>query len=197
MGNIALFGGTFNPIHNEHLRLIRHLSGLEFLDKVLVMPTRVPPHKTSDYLADDLHRFNMCRIATENINKVTVSDFEIKREGKSYTFFTVSALKEEFKNDEIFVVCGGDMAITLDTWYKFDELKTMCTFLVVDRPGTNTKELGEYIKKLKNNGAKVEYTICKTKDVSSTMVRNNGLNASFVPQKVLDYIKENGLYGDK
>ena len=195
MGNIALFGGTFNPIHNEHLRLIKHLSGLDFLDKVLVMPTRIPPHKTSDYLADDRDRFNMCKIATENLPKVTVSDFEIKRDGKSYTYFTVDALKKEYKNDEIFVVCGADMAITLDAWYKFDELKEMCTFLVVDRPGINTKELKSYIENLKDKGANVKYTLCQTEDVSSTMIRNNGLNASLVPQKVLDYIKEKGLYG--
>ncbi len=195
MQNIALFGGTFNPIHNEHLRLIKHLSGLSFLDKVLVMPTHVPPHKTFDYLADDIDRLNMCRVATENIPKVRVSDLEIKRSGKSYTFYTVSALKEEYKNDEIFVVCGGDMAITLDSWYKFDQLKELCTFLVVDRPGTDTDKLRNHIKNLKENGAKVEYTICPTKDVSSTMIRNNGLNTSFVPQKVLQYIKEKGLYG--
>ena len=195
MGNIALFGGTFNPIHNEHLRLIRHLDGLSFIERVLVMPTRIPPHKTSDYLAEDLDRFNMCKIATENLSKVTVSDFEIKREGKSYTFYTVSALKQEYKNDEIFVVCGGDMAITLDTWYKFDELKELCTFLVVDRPGTDKAKLERYLEGLKVKGAKVEYTVCDTKDVSSTMIRNGGLNPSFVPEKVLDYIKEKGLYG--
>ena len=175
MGNIALFGGTFNPIHNEHLRLIRHLDGLSFIERVLVMPTRIPPHKTSDYLAEDLDRFNMCKIATENLSKVTVSDFEIKREGKSYTFYTVSALKQEYKNDEIFVVCGGDMAITLDTWYKFDELKELCTFLVVDRPGTDKAKLERYLDGLKEKGAKVEYTVCDTKDVSSTMIRNGGL----------------------
>ncbi len=195
MANIALFGGTFNPIHNEHLRLIKHLSGLKFIDKVLVMPTHIPPHKTSDYLADDIDRFNMCRVATENIEKVTVSDFEIKRGGKSYTFYTVSALKEEYKNDELFVVCGGDMAITLDTWYRFDELKEICTFLVVDRPGIDVDKLRNYLKNLKDKGAKVEYTLCPTEDVSSTMIREKGLNTSFVPQKVLEYIKEKGLYG--
>ncbi len=195
MGNIALFGGTFNPIHNEHLRLIKHLSGLEFIDKVLVMPTHIPPHKTSDYLADDIDRFNMCRVAVEDIEKVTVSDFEIKREGKSYTFYTVSALKEEYKNDELFVVCGGDMAITLDNWYRFDELKEICTFLVVDRPGIALDKLRNYLKNLQNKGAKVEYTLCPTENVSSTMIREKGLNTSFVPQKVLEYIKEKGLYG--
>ena len=75
MGNIALFGGTFIPIHNELLSLILHLDGLSFIERVLVMPTRIPPHKTSDYLAEDLDRFNMCKIATENLSKVTVSDF--------------------------------------------------------------------------------------------------------------------------
>lgn len=197
MGNIALFGGTFNPIHNEHLKLIKHLSSLDFIDKVLVMPTHLPPHKTSDFLADDVDRFNMCKAATQNIKKVSVSDFEIKREGKSYTYYTVKALKEMYGNDEIFVVCGGDMAITLETWYNFEFLKEMCTFLVVDRPGTDKDKLRSYLEGLEARGVKSVYTCCPTEDVSSTMVRNGGLNPSFVPEKVLEYIKEKGLYGIK
>ena len=197
MGNIALFGGTFNPIHNEHLKLIRHLSGLDFIERVLVMPTHIPPHKTSDFLAEDIDRLNMCKAATQNIKKVTVSDFEIKREGKSYTYYTVKALKEIYGNDEIFVVCGGDMAITLDTWHNFEFLKEMCTFLVVDRPGTDKEKLRSYIEGLKERGAKVQYTFLPTGDVSSTMIRNGGLNPSFVPETVLKYIKEKGLYGIK
>lgn len=197
MGNIALFGGTFNPIHNEHIKLINHLSNLDYINNVIVMPTHIPPHKTFDCLADDKDRLSMCRIATQNIKKVIVSDLEIKRSGKSYTYYTVTALKEEHKNDEIFVVCGADMAITLNEWHRFDELKEICSFLVVDRPGTDAVELKCYLDGLAKNGAKVQYTECHTADISSTMVRNGGFNTSLVPQKVLEYIKEKGLYGIK
>lgn len=195
MSNIAVFGGTFNPIHNEHLKMIKHLSKLHFIDKVLVIPTHIPPHKAVGYLAGDDHRLNMCRIAVQGTEKVSVSDFEIKRKGKSYTYYTVEALKEEYQNDEIFVVCGGDMAITLDTWHRFDELKKLCTFIVVDRPDTDKEKLKEYIDSLVRDGAKIEYTYCVTENVSSTNIRENINNNADLPEKVLEYIKENGLYG--
>lgn len=194
MSNIAVFGGTFNPIHKEHVKMIKHLSSLDFVDRVLVIPTHIPPHKAVGYLAEDEHRINMCRIATKGIEKVTVSDFEISRQEKSYTFYTVSLLKEQYPDDEIFVVCGGDMAITLDTWHRFDELKKMCTFLVVDRPGTDKEELRRYIDALVKDGAKIEYTFCVTDDVSSTDIRNDIENSKDVPDSILSYIKENGLY---
>lgn len=193
MGNIAVFGGTFNPIHNEHVKMIRCISRLDFIDKILVIPTHIPPHKTADYLAGDFDRFNMCKIATEGIEKVEVSDFEIKRQGKSYTFYTVSALKEQYKNDNIFVVCGADMAITLDTWHRYDELKEMCTFLVIDRPGTDKSKLRSYLMSLENKGAKIEFICCVTKDVSSTNIRNEYDNTN-ISSCVAEYIKEKGLY---
>lgn len=194
MSNVAVFGGTFNPIHKEHVKMIRHLSSLSFIDKVLVIPTHIPPHKAVGYLASDDHRINMCKIAVRGIEKTFVSDFEIKRSGKSYTFYTVEALKKEFCDDEIFVVCGGDMAITLDTWHRFDELKRMCTFIVVDRPGTDKAELKEYIERLIDDGAKIEYTFCVTEDVSSTDIRKNINTSKDIPCEVYAYIKEHGLY---
>ena len=194
MSNIAVFGGTFNPIHTEHVKMIEHLSTLGFIDKVLVIPTHIPPHKAVGYLAGDEHRLNMCRLATEGIKKVSVSDFEIKRQGKSYTFYTVEALKKAYENDDIYIVCGGDMAITLDTWHRYGELKKLCTFLVVDRPGTDKAELRNYLDALIKDGAKIEYTCLVTADVSSTIIRSNIENGKFIPNKVYAYIKENGLY---
>ncbi len=197
MSNIAVFGGTFNPIHKEHIKMIKHLSSLDFIDRVLVIPTHIPPHKAVGYLAEDYHRINMCRLATEGIQKVAVSDFEIKRQGKSYTFYTIEALKDQYPEDEFFVVCGGDMAITLDTWHRFDELKNKCTFLVIDRPGTDKEKLRQYIDTLIKNGAKIEYTVCVTEDVSSTDIRKNIENSKFIPENIAAYIKEQGLYETK
>ncbi len=196
MGNTAIFGGTFNPIHSEHIKIIKHLAGLEFIDRVLVIPTYIPPHKTAEYLAKEEDRLNMCRIAVKGIGKVYVSDFEIKRKSTSYTYYTVEALKSE--KEKLFVVCGGDMAITLDTWHRYDELKKMCAFLVIDRPGTCSKELKEYLDRLCEDGAEIHYTQCITEDVSSTELRTKlkikGSDCQ-VPLKVMEYIKEKGLYG--
>lgn len=193
MGNIAVFGGTFNPIHSEHIKIIEFVSKLCFIDKVIVMPTHIPPHKETKNLASDNDRFNMCKIAVEDIEKVIVSDFEINRQGKSYSFYTFEALKKEYEKDELFLVCGGDMAITLDTWYNFDGLKKLCTFLVINRPGTDKDELNTYLDKLTKEGAKVIVLDCVTADVSSTAERKSR-NMHNVTAKVYDYIKEKGLY---
>lgn len=197
MGNIAVFGGTFNPIHNEHVRLIKHLSSLDFIHSILVIPTHIPPHKSVGYLAEDNDRLNMCRLATKGIEKVFVSDLEIKRQSRSYTFYTVQALKEQFPNDRLFVVCGGDMAITLHTWHRFEELKKMCTFLIVDRPGTDKKELRDYVDILIRDGARIEYTLCITEDVSSSDIRKNIFASNSIPENVAAYIKEKGIYETK
>lgn len=198
MGNTAIFGGTFNPIHSEHIKIINHLAGLDFIDRVLVIPTYIPPHKTAEYLAGEEDRLNMCRIAVEGIEKVRVSDFEIRRQSTSYTYYTVEALKTENIGEKFFVVCGGDMAITLDTWHRFDELKKLCAFLVIDRPGTDSKELKDYLDRLCGNGAEIYYTECITQDVSSTALREElkiGEADREIPLKVMEYIKEKGLYG--
>lgn len=195
MGNIAVFGGTFNPIHNEHVKMIKHISSLGFIDKVLVIPTHIPPHKDCNYLADDIHRINMCRVAIKGIDKAEVSDFEIKLQGKSYTYYTVSGLRKIYNQDKIYVVCGGDMAVTLDTWHRFDELKKLCAFLVIDRPGTDKKALKEYIASLSQQGAQIEYTYLETGDVSSTKIRENVAESKDIPAAVAEYIKENKLYG--
>lgn len=198
MGNTAIFGGTFNPIHSEHIKIIKHLSSLDFIDRILVIPTYIPPHKTAEYLAGEEDRLNMCRIAVEGIKKVCVSDFEIRRQSTSYTYYTVEALKNEHTDEKLFVVCGGDMAITLDTWHRFDELKRLCAFLVIDRPGTDSKELRIYLDKLREQGAEIHYTVCITEDVSSTALRNELEKRETdgeIPIRVMEYIKEKGLYG--
>lgn len=193
MGNIAVFGGTFNPIHSEHVKIIKYVSSLDFIDKILVMPTHIPPHKAAGNLADDVDRLNMCKLAVGNIEKVVVSDLEIKRNDKSYSFYTFETLKSQYINDELFLVCGGDMAITLDSWHRYDELKKLCTFLVINRPGTDRKKLREYLENLVKNGAKVVTLDCDTDNVSSTNVRqsDNGLHLT---EEVYNYIKEKGLY---
>ena len=198
MGNTAIFGGTFNPIHSEHIKIIKHLSSLDFIDRILVIPTYIPPHKTAEYLAGEEDRLNMCRIAVEGIKKVCVSDFEIRRQSTSYTYYTVEALKKEYSSENFFVVCGGDMAITLDTWHRFDELKRLCAFLVIDRPGTDGKELKEYLDSLIKDGAEIQYTKCITQEVSSSAIREElktGEADDEIPVKVMEYIKEKGLYG--
>ena len=96
MEKIGIFGGTFNPVHNGHVRLAKHYMEQLGLSRMLVIPTKTPPHKAAPDLADSADRLAMCRIAFEGMEGVTVSDMEIRREGKSFTVDTVHELKKEF-----------------------------------------------------------------------------------------------------
>ena len=101
MGIVAIFGGTFNPIHSGHREIINHLSNTPNVDKVIIIPTKIPPHKETDILADSQDRLNMCSIIASKYNNVEVSDIELLRYGKSYTIDTILTLQEEY-NDQKF-----------------------------------------------------------------------------------------------
>ena len=122
---IAVFGGTFNPFHIGHFEIAKALCDMEFFNKVIIMPDSIPPHKKTDYLASDEDRLNMCKIACKDLKKAEISTLEIENGGKSYTINTIRKLKETYKNDDFYFVCGADMIEILDKWYDFESLKNM------------------------------------------------------------------------
>ena len=133
MANIAIFGGTFNPFHIGHYEMLSSLCNLEHIDKVLVMPDKIPPHKDFDNVVDDIHRQNMCALVCDDFSKAELCLIEFEREGKSYTVDTIKLLKEKHPQDNFFVVIGGDMLSTLDTWYNWKELITLTSFIAFKR----------------------------------------------------------------
>ena len=122
MGFTALFGGTFNPPHIGHYEMLRALDYRRDIDEVWLMPDRIPPHKVCDFLASDKDRINMCRIMAEDFKKVKLCLIEFERTGKSYSIDTVRLLKQKYKERDFIFVCGGDMLISFDKWYKYEEL---------------------------------------------------------------------------
>ena len=135
MANVAIFGGTFNPFHIGHYEMLEYICTLDFIDKVFVMPDKIPPHKNFDSTIDDIHRQNMCEIVCDDFNKAELCLVEFERGGKSYTVDTIKLLKEKYPNDKFFVVIGGDMLSTLDTWYNWQELITLTSFIAFKRDG--------------------------------------------------------------
>ena len=98
MQKIAILGGTFNPIHNGHLHLVKRFSEKIGFDRVIFIPTKIPTHKGEEQLASAEHRVRMCRLAAEEFG-YEVSDMEVKRETPSYTVLTLETLKHKFPND--------------------------------------------------------------------------------------------------
>lgn len=197
MTETVIFGGTFNPVHNAHAEIMRLLAKDEQTDRLVIIPTALPPHKQYDCLADGQHRLEMCRIAAKGLKNAEVSDIEIKRQGKSYTVDTLKAFKELY-GGSLAVACGGDMLTTLNTWKNYTELLERAEFIALYRVGTDKAAFDAAVEKTRADGGRVRVIPAMLQDVSSKMLRQmikDGQDVSeYIPAEVYDYIKQNRLY---
>ncbi len=191
MANIAIFGGTFNPFHIGHYEMLKSICDIDFIDKVLVMPDKIPPHKNFDAVVQDIHRQNMCEIVCDDFSKAQLCLIEFEREGKSYTVDTIKLLQSRYPNDSFFVVIGGDMLSTLDIWYSWRELIKLTSFIAFKREGLT--DFDDSYERLTNFGANIIVVNDKITDVSSTKLRKK-IEKNLLPQKVYDYIIKKGIY---
>ena len=156
MSKIAIFGGTFNPVHNEHVTMVTNAILELGLDKVIVVPTFLPPHKNT-IPAPASDRLNMLKLAFSEVQKVEISDFEVNKQGKSYSYQTVEHFKEKYPNDQIYFVCGGDMLTDFKTWKNPDRILKSAKLVVFDREDFFTdyqKEL-QYFKEIFNDSFQI------------------------------------------
>ena len=193
MSFTAIFGGTFNPFHKGHYEMLKALENCDKVSKILVMPDKIPPHKSVEFLASDTDRFNMCKLVAEDFSKAMVCDIEFKRQGKSYTYDTVKLLKEAYPDDNFAFVCGGDMFVYFPKWYRYEDLMKLLPFYVFSRVGTKAEEFDESVKQFKKMGMNIILNDSQISDISSTMFRKSG-TPSLLPKKIYDYIKERGIY---
>ncbi|MBR5900176.1 MAG: nicotinate (nicotinamide) nucleotide adenylyltransferase [Clostridia bacterium] len=200
MERTAIFGGSFNPVHNEHIAIAKMAIEQLKLDRLIVMPTYIAPHKDASSTSAE-HRFNMLKLAFEKVEKVEVSDYEIKKGGTSYTYLTVEHFKNTL-NGELFFLVGADMLKDFKTWRYPERILSACTLCAFDRGGETTDYQLERQNFINNYGK--DFILLKGggQKQSSTKIRvynELGLDITLqTPKKVCDYIKENGLYlGDK
>ena len=191
MANIAIFGGTFNPFHIGHYEMLNSISNLSFIDKVFVMPDKIPPHKLMDTDIDDIHRQNMCEIACEDFINAQLCLIEFEREGKSYTVDTIKLLAQKYPNDKFYITIGGDMLSTLDTWYNWQELIKLASFIAFKREGL--LDFDNAYNRLTSFGADIFVVNDTITDISSTKLRNK-IDKKMLPCKIYNYIVEKGIY---
>lgn len=200
MGLIAVFGGTFNPFHIGHGQILDELVKLSEIEKVILMPTKIPPHKQVDYLENAEHRFNMCGLIAENYANVEVCDLELRRLGKSYTIDTVNELKRLYPDKRIAITIGADMVVTFDEWKSYRELIANTVIITFYRKNIPYDKYIKSIDRLRNCGATVIMLTENITDISSTEIRKmlkNGEDVSEVLNSVIcEYIKSNYLFGD-
>lgn len=138
----GIFGGTFNPIHIGHLRAAEEVRYKAGLDKIIFMPSGIPPLK-SEELVEAPHRYRMVRIATSSNPHFLVSDLEVRDREISYTINTIEKLKSLYPDDELFFILGTDAFLDMPNWYRPHLLIEMVDFILVTRPGYDFSEIIE------------------------------------------------------
>jgi nicotinate-nucleotide adenylyltransferase len=195
---IGILGGTFNPPHLGHLVCAQEAC-LQFqLDELLLIPTRMPPHKL---LRDDPgpgHRLELCRAAVGADERLAVSDVEVRRDGPSYTVDTLEELHAIVQDSDLYLILGGDIATGLPQWRKPERVLSLSTLAVVDREGTPRAAIEAALDRL-SGGERVQFFTMPQIAISSTLVRRR-LQARqpiryLVPDPVIEYIERHRLYG--
>ncbi len=213
---LGLFGGTFNPIHLGHLRAGVEIREAFSLDRVLFIPTAIPPHKKTRNLLPFAHRLKMVRLAIAGSPFFKVSDVEKKRKGKSYSIQTLRFFKKTYGNKaELYFIVGMDAFLEINTWRDYRKLFALSHFIVMDRPGFLRSRVREFIQQEispefffypKENrfllpwGFSVFLFPITLMDISSTQIRNfrqeNQSIRYLLPDPVEDYIEKKNFYAD-
>lgn len=195
---IAMFGGSFNPIHSGHIQLAGTFVEKMKLDKVLIIPTYIPPHKQADISVSPEDRLEMCRLACMDLPFAEVSDIEISRKGASYTYLTLQELAEKYPDDELFLITGADMFMTIHQWKCPEIIFKLAVICGVPRNDDDISVLEKQSQYLKSIGARTEISEACIMTVSSTLIRSSikaGKSISgLVPKTVEDYIAKKNLY---
>jgi len=193
---IGIFGGTFAPAHNGHVQIVKHALATLALDKLIVIPNGLPPHKQC--AMDKMTRFNIAELAFGDIDGVEVSDYEINRDGANYSYLTLQHFKEIYPDDQLFFIIGGDSLRDLHLWKNPQTVVELATLAVAERGDMDN---GEYAKSVmeKYPFAKIKFLDFEPIHVSSTDIRvayRFGESVSCVPAKVDDYVRSTGVFAD-
>ena len=198
MQQIGILGGTFNPPHLGHVHAAVCAADELGLDRVLMLPGYQPPHKeTADRSPSAEQRLEMVRLAALADPRLTADDCEIRRGGKSYTVFTLQELRIRFPQAKLTFLCGTDMFLTLDRWFRAEELLKLARFAVAPRTEGKDEALQQKAEELRQTfGADVCILRNPVLELSSSEIRERLQNGDFrgLSAEVAAYIRENRLY---
>ncbi|MFW6022332.1 MAG: nicotinate-nucleotide adenylyltransferase [Halanaerobiaceae bacterium] len=195
--NVAIFGGTFDPIHFGHLLIAEQVINEFDLSRIIFMPAGLPPHKTNRNLESGSHRYNMVKLAIDNNENFILSGYELKKQGKSYTADTLRYFLKKESLNKIFFIIGADSLLDIFNWKEPDFLLNNSEFIVARRPGYDIDFFFEDEKyKLYRDTIHIMETL--EVDFSSTRIRKWIQNEKSIkyqlPDIVIKYIYNNSLY---
>jgi nicotinate-nucleotide adenylyltransferase len=214
---LGILGGTFNPIHYGHLAAAEEIRNRLGLERVLFIPSFIPPHKQEENVPSFVHRMEMVRLSIADNPLFELSDIEIKRGGRSYTIDTIETLRRTRHESELYFITGIDSFLEIQTWGRWEKLMTLCRFVVLSRPGYRFDELSriDFMKFAEEKLAELDQGSCSHAvvqsgpvvifleliplyDISSTDIRRRvkeGRSIKYLlPDPVEKYIINNNLY---
>lgn len=195
----AIFGGTFDPIHNGHLYIAYEALDKLGLDKIIFMPSGNPPHKLGKVITDGFLRYEMVKMAIREEKRFDISDYEIRKSNLSYTYETLKYFNSVEPNTVWYFLTGADCLMDIDSWKNSGDIFRLCKFVVFNRPGYSMENIQEQkIKVEKRYSTEILFLDVPLLDISSTNIRNSvieGKNISYLlPESVYNTIKQLNLY---
>ncbi len=197
---IALFGGSFDPIHLGHENVVRSLLDAQpDIDRLIIMPARVNPFKLDKRSAvSPEDRLEMCRLAFAHIEKCVISDYEIMRDTPSYTVETIRYLKSQYNDAELILAVGSDSLESLPRWYEAEEIIKSAVICAVSRSDEDISNIRQYALAVEKMGGTVRIINAEPFEISSTelreKIRKNENIACYINENVVNYIREKNIY---
>ncbi|MEA2137081.1 MAG: nicotinate-nucleotide adenylyltransferase [Solirubrobacteraceae bacterium] len=198
MARVGILGGTFNPPHVAHLVCASEAASQLRLDRVLLTPVAVPPHKRPRNDPGASERLELCRLAAAGDERLEVCDLEVARGGPSYTVQTLRELRARMPGDELTFILGADVALGLPSWREPEVVIELATLAVAERAGAARAEIEACLEQAFGGRAAYELFDMPRIDVSSSEIRRRVAEGRpiryLVPDAVLARIERNGLY---
>jgi len=196
---VGILGGTFNPPHLAHMVCASEARAQLRLERVVLVPTGVPPHKPMEQEPGPMHRLQMCRLAAAGHRDwLEVSAIEIERDGPSYTVDTLRAINASQPGDELTFIVGGDVAWSLSTWREPEAILELASVAVAERAGARREEVRSRLAAMAGSAERISYIDVPRLDISSSALRlrvREGRPIDYlVADPVADYIEQRRLY---
>jgi nicotinate-nucleotide adenylyltransferase len=197
MSDIGILGGTFNPPHMGHLVMAQEALDQLDLDRVVLMPVAVPPHKEAREDPGAAARLELCRLAVAGDERFEVSSLEVDRGGASFTVDTLRELHDVEPEHDLTFIVGGDMAQSLPAWREPEAILALARLAVAEREGVRREDIARRLESL-HDGSRVVFFDMPRIDISSSSIRRRVAEGRpvryLVPDAVAEAIAEHGLY---
>lgn len=199
MTKIGILGGTFDPIHQGHLRMAYEAARQAKLDQVLFMPSKIPPHKRDRMISEEAQRAQMICLAIRGQEGFRYSDFELRRNGTTYTADTLRLLQEQYPEQQYYFIMGGDSFLQLESWSRPEEIMARAVILAISRDGLSMARMRRQAEGLEEKyQARIQVIRMPQMDISSSLIRDRVRQGrditGLVPENVAVYIREHSLY---